>query len=413
MMQKQQINIKNLRKDFPILDSEINGNKLVYLDSAATAQKPIIVIDRMRDFMLNSNGTVRRGVYDLSVKSTQAFDAVRAQVAKFINAKSPSEIIFTRGTTEAINLVASSFTEMLKERNETGEILLSTIEHHANIVPWQLNAKKINAEIKVIPVLDNGDLDLDAYRKLIASGKVKILAITHIANSIGTINPIKEIIAIARQHQVPVLIDGAQGITHSIVDVQDLDADFYVFSGHKLYGPTGVGVLYAKNKFLDSMPPYHGGGEMIEKVSFEKTTYAKAPFKFEAGTPPIVEVIGLGAALEYINNAGMQNIIDYENSLKDYALAKCAEIEGLKIIANPKNRAGIISFVFDDIGTYDIGTMLNENGIAIRTGHHCAQPTMARFGVDSTSRISIAFYNNQEDIDLCFTALQKVVKMFR
>lgn len=407
------MNIQELRKDFPILDSEINAKRLVYLDSAATSQKPISVIDTMRDFMLYSNGTVRRGVYDLSVKSTQAFDDTRIELAKFINAASPNEIIFTRGTTEAINLVASSFTEMLRMENETGEILLSTIEHHANIVPWQLNAKKINAEIKVIPILDSGDLDLDAYDKLISSGKVKILALTHIANSIGTINPIKEIIAIAHQHQVPVLIDGAQGITHSIVDVQDLDADFYVFSGHKLYGPTGVGVLYAKSKFLDAMPPYHGGGEMIEKVSFKQTTYAQAPFKFEAGTPPITEVIGLGAAIKYINNAGMQNIIDYENSLRDYALSKCTEIEGLKIIGNPKNRAGIISFVFDDIGSFDIGTMLNEAGIAIRTGHHCAQPTMARFGIDSSSRISIAFYNNQEDIDLCFSALKRTVRLFR
>ncbi len=421
--------MEKYRKDFPILDSKINGKKLVYLDSAATAQKPIQVIEAMRKFMVESNGTVRRGVYDLSTLSTQAFDATRERVRTFINAKSTQEIIFTRGTTEAINLVASSFCSALKGigshlntsneprsplyTEETIEILISGLEHHANIIPWQIHASRIGASLKVIPVLDNGELDQEAYQKLISSGKVKILALTHISNSIGTVNPIKEMIALAHKHNAVVLIDGAQGITHSKVDVQDLDADFYVFSGHKLYGPTGVGILYGKQTLLNAMPPYHGGGEMIEKVRHDKTVYAELPFKFEAGTPPIVEVIGLGEAIKYIESIGIDEIVVYEKDLHKYCENKLKEIEGLRIIGQAQNKASISSFVFDDIGSFDIGTMLNEHGIAVRTGHHCAQPVMERFGIDSTTRISIAFYNNIDDIDRCIEALKQTVKIFR
>ena len=424
-----QININSdlgkYRADFPIL----NNKDLVYLDSAATAQKPLCVIEAMRKFMLESNGTVRRGVYDLSVKSTQAFDTVREKVRAFINASSTKEIIFTRGTTEAINLVATSFCSALRgigshlnTSNEPRsplytdseiEILISGLEHHANIVPWQINATRIGATLKVIPVLDNGELDQEAYTKLISSGKVKILALTHISNALGTINPIKEMITLAHKHNVVVLVDGAQGITHTRVDVQDSDADFYVFSGHKLYGPTGVGVLYGKEELLNAMPPYHGGGEMIERVRFDQTSYAELPFKFEAGTPPIVEVIGLGEAIKYIEGIGMQHIADYERFLHEYCENKLQEIDDLRIIGQAQDKASISSFVFDDIGSFDIGTMLNEHGIAVRTGHHCAQPVMDRFGIDSTTRISIAFYNNREDIDRCIEALKLTVKMFR
>lgn len=406
------LDISTIRKDFPILDSKINGKDLTYLDSAATAQKPIQVIERMKEFMLKENGTVRRGVYDLSVKSTQAFDETRTLVKEFINANKEEEIIFTRGATESLNLAAHCLCQHFK--NEAGfEILISEIEHHANIVPWQINAELVGAKIKVIPVKDNGELDQETYKELISSGKVKILALTQISNSLGTINPVKEMIKLARENNVISVIDGAQGICHGKVDVQDLDADFYAFSSHKLYGPTGIGVLYGKYELLEKLPPYHGGGEMIETVSFEKTTYAKLPFKFEAGTPPIIEGIGLGEAIKYLNKIGMNEIQAYENELLEYANKKCSEIEGLKIIGQAKNKASLISFVFDDIEAFDIGTMMNEHGIAIRTGHHCAQPVMKRYGLSSTARISLAFYNTKEDVDKCFEALKKVVQIFR
>jgi cysteine desulfurase / selenocysteine lyase len=406
------LDIKTIRKDFPILDSEINGKKLVYLDSAATSQKPISVIDRMAYFMTHENGTVRRGVYDLSVKSTQAFDETRKLVRSFINASREEEIIFTRGTTEAINLVAHSLCRHLAAKGEF-EILISEIEHHANIVPWQINAEIFGAKIKVIPVLDNGELDLEQYQNLITSGKTKILAIGHVSNSLGTINPIKEMIKIAKQHHVITIVDGAQGVCHESVDVQDLDCDFYAFSGHKLYGPTGIGVLYGRYQLLEELPPYHGGGEMIETVSFEKTTYSKPPFKFEAGTPPIVEAIGLGEAIQYINKIGLSNIKKHEDYLLNYATNKLKQVEGLRIIGEAQNKASIISFVFDDIEAFDIGTMMNQYGVAIRTGHHCAQPVMKRFGLSSTARISFAMYNTEDDVDRAVDALQKLVKIFR
>lgn len=415
-------NITETRKDFPILE------QYCYLDSAATSQKPVQVIEAMKAFMLYSNGTVRRGVYELSIKSTRAFDKARTKVKEFLNAKSSNEIIFTKGTTESINLLAYCLTEWLRlgQKNidkttdiDSGnssidvEILISGLEHHANIVPWQIHCNRIGAKLKSIPVLDNGELDLKAYRELISNGKVKLVAVTALANSTGTIVPIKEITKLAHQHDALVLVDGAQAVAHQKIDLQELDVDFFAFSGHKLYGPTGIGVLYGKENLLNAMPPYHGGGEMIDKVTLEITSFAKAPFKFEAGTPPIIEAIGLGAAIDYIEALGLENISCYETDLYNYALSKAQEIDGLKIIASTKNKTGIISFVFDDIGSFDIGTMMNEAGVAIRTGHHCAQPVMQRFGIDSSSRISIAFYNNKADIDKCFDALKKIVRMFR
>jgi cysteine desulfurase/selenocysteine lyase len=404
------LDLIKIRQDFPILDSSINGKKLIYLDNAATTHKPLCTINRMRDFMLNENGTVRRGLYSLSINSTKAFDEARERVAKFINAKSSSEIVFTRGSTESINLVAYSFSSAFIEAGDS--ILISGLEHHANIVPWQLQAEKIGAKILVIPVLENGELDQEAFNKLIKTPKLKILALTHISNSIGTINPIKEMIKSAHAEGVKVLIDGAQSAGHFKVDMQDLDADFFVFSGHKIFGPTGVGVLYGKYDLLKIMPPYQGGGEMIEKVTFEKTTFTTPPHRFEAGTPAIAEVIGLASSINYLENIGLDLIADYENELLNYATARIKEFKNINIIGDAKNKASLISFTSDLAEAFDIGTLINEYGVAIRVGHHCAQPVMQRFGVSSTARASFAFYNTKEDIDSFFTALEKVLAIF-
>lgn len=437
--------LAKLRADFPILDSEVNGQKLVYLDSGATAQKPVQVIERMREFLLHENATVRRGLYSLSAASTNAFDDARAKVQKFLNAKYPEEIIFTRGTTESINMIAKSFGEAFI--SEGDEIMISAMEHHANIVPWQMLCERTGAKLKIIPIKDNGELDLEEYKKLIGvnsandssrksegnisrliskeavnvelsqstgdESKVKLLAITHISNVLGTVNPIKEMIELAHSQGITVLVDGAQATQHGKVDVQELDADFYAFSGHKVYGPTGIGVVYGKKDLLERIPPYHGGGEMIEKVSFAQTKYAPLPFKFEAGTPPIVEAIGLGESLDYIEALGFEKIKAYEQELLRYATAKAKQVEGLKIVGEASNKAGIVSFVFDDIEAFDIGTLINEYGVAMRVGHHCAQPLMERFAVTATARISLAFYNTQDDIDRFFDALAKVLSMLR
>ena len=404
------LDLIKIRQDFPILDSSINGKKLIYLDNAATTHKPLCTINRMRDFMLNENGTVRRGLYSLAINSTKAFDEAREIVAKFINAKSSSEIVFTRGSTESINLVAYSFSSAFIEAGDS--ILISGLEHHANIVPWQLQAEKIGAKILVIPVLENGELDQEAFNKLIKTPRLKILALTHISNSIGTINPIKEMIESAHAEGVKVLIDGAQSTGHFKVDMQDLDADFFVFSGHKIFGPTGVGVLYGKYDLLKVMPPYQGGGEMIEKVTFEKTTFTTPPHRFEAGTPAIAEVIGLASSINYLENIGLNLISDYENELLNYATARIKEFKNINIIGDAKNKASLISFTSDLAEAFDIGTLINEYGVAIRVGHHCAQPVMQRFGVSSTARASFAFYNTKEDIDSFFTALEKVLAIF-
>ena len=404
------LDLIKIRQDFPILDSSINGKKLIYLDNAATTHKPLCTINRMKDFMLNENGTVRRGLYSLSINSTKAFDEARERVAKFINAKSSSEIVFTRGSTESINLVAYSFSSAFVEAGDS--ILISGLEHHANIVPWQLQAEKIGAKILVIPVLENGELDQEAFTKLIKTPRLKILALTHISNSIGTINPIKEMIQAAHAEGVKVLIDGAQSAGHFKVDMQDLDADFFVFSGHKIFGPTGVGILYGKYDLLEIMPPYQGGGEMIEKVTFEKTTFTTPPHRFEAGTPAIAEVIGLASSINYLENIGLDLISDYENELLNYATARIKEFKNINIIGNAKNKASLISFTSDLAEAFDIGTLINEYGVAIRVGHHCAQPVMQRFEVSSTARASFAFYNTKEDIDSFFIALEKVLAIF-
>jgi cysteine desulfurase/selenocysteine lyase len=401
------LDLIKIRQDFPILDSSINGKKLIYLDNAATTHKPTCTINRIRDFMLNENGTVRRGLYSLSINSTKAFDEARERVAKFINAKSSSEIVFTRGSTESINLVAYSFSSAFIKAGDS--ILISGLEHHANIVPWQLQAEKIGAKILVIPVLENGELDQEAFTKLIKTPRLKILALTHISNSLGTINPIKEMIQAAHAEGVKVLIDGAQSAGHFKVDMQDLDADFFVFSGHKIFGPTGVGALYGKYDLLEIMPPYQGGGEMIEKVTFEKTTFTTPPHRFEAGTPAIAEVIGLASSINYLENIGLDLISDYENELLNYATARIREFKNINIIGNAKNKASLISFTSDIAEAFDIGTLINEYGVAIRVGHHCAQPVMQRFGLSSTARASFAFYNTKEDIDSFFTALEKVL----
>ncbi len=401
--------VAQIREDFPVLSEEVYGKPLVYLDNGATTQKPRSVIERMSRFYQYEYGTVRRGVYKLSEGATKLFDESRQQVASFLNAASPSEIVFTKGTTEAINLVATSYGRAFISAGD--EIIISAIEHHANIVPWQQLCVEKQATLKVIPVFDNGELDLVAYDQLL-SDKTRLVAVNHVSNALGTINPVKQIIQAAHTRNIPVLIDGAQSVPHLKVDVQDLDCDFYVFSGHKIYGPTGIGVLYGKMSHLEAMPPYQFGGDMIHTVTFEKTTFAKPPAKFEAGTPPIAQVIGLATALNYVNYIGLDSIAAYEHELLTYATAELAKIPQVKIIGNAKEKGAIISFVIDGIHPHDIGTILDREGVAIRAGHHCAQPTMDRFGVPATARASFSFYNTPEEIDILVSAIQKVIQLF-
>lgn len=399
-----------LRDDFPILKQTMHSKSLVYFDTAATSQKPRQVIDKICDFMSNQYGTVHRAVYELSIFATSEYSKIRESVQKFINAKYPEEIIYTRGTTDSINLVAASFGRAFIKPGD--EILLSEIEHHSNIVPWQILCEQSGAIIKVIPVNDLGEIDLDSY-KLLLTEKTKIVSIAHTSNALGTIHPIKTMIKMAHDVGAKVLIDGAQAASHAVVDVQDLDCDFYTFSGHKIYGPTGIGILYGKRDLLNAMPPYQGGGDMIQSVSFTKTVYNTLPFKFEAGTPMVVEVVGLGAALEYIQNIGLENIANYEHELLVYSTQRMQEIEGLKIIGRATNKGPIISFVVDGVHPLDIGTMLDLKGIAIRTGHHCAQPCMKRFKVEGTARVSFGLYNTKEEIDYFIESLKSIIKKLR
>lgn len=385
-----------IRKQFPVLHQEVNGKPLVYLDNAASSQMPEVVADRIHRYHTCEHANVHRGIHTLSQRATDEFEKTRKLVQQFINAASNHEVVFTTGTTDSINLVANSYG--LHNLNEGDEIILSEMEHHANIVPWQMIAEKTGAKIKVIPVLDNGELDMEVYKRLL-NEKTKIVAVIHVSNALGTINPVEEITDLAHEVGAVILIDGAQAIPHLEVDMQKLDADFYVFSAHKMCGPTGFGILYGKKRLLDGMPPYRGGGDMIDKVSFEKTTYNIPPFRFEAGTPPIAAAIGFGSAIEYMNSVGMQIVEERENQLVQYGVEKLRDIDGLKIIGNAADRASVISFVFDDIHASDLGTILDKQGVAIRTGHHCAQPILRRFNVPATSRASIAFYNNEEDID--------------
>jgi cysteine desulfurase/selenocysteine lyase len=400
---------KRLRASFPLLHEIEQGKPLIYLDNSATSQKPQEVIDAMNHYYCHDNANIHRGVYELSERATREFEKTRSIIQTFINAKHAHEIIFVRGTTEAINLVAQSYGR--SNLKVLDEIIISTMEHHSNIVPWQMIAEQTGANLRIIPMSDAGELDLETYKKLFTD-RTKIVAISHASNALGTINPVKEMIAIAHAHNVPVLVDGAQAAPHMPVDMIDLDCDFYTFSGHKTYGPTGIGVLYGKEKLLNAMPPYQGGGDMIESVSFQKTTYAKLPAKFEAGTPDIGGVVGFGAAINFLKNIGMENIAAHEQELLAYASPKLAAITGLKIIGTAANKVGVISFVLDGIHPHDIGTILDDYGIAIRAGHHCAMPLMERLNLPATARASFGLYNTTEDVDALVNGIYEVQKLF-
>jgi cysteine desulfurase/selenocysteine lyase len=399
------VGIAGCRHHFPVLRQVVNGKPLVYLDNAATSQKPQVVIDAMMRYYEEENSNIHRGVHTLSERATTAYEKVRAKVAGFLNAASPREIIFVRGTTEAINLVAHSFSRRGILRGD--EVLISGMEHHSNIVPWQMVCEEKGAHLRVIPITDRGELVLEDLDELLTD-RTKILAVTHVSNALGTINPIKAIVARAHRRGIPVLVDGAQAVPHMPVDVQDLDADFYAFSAHKMFGPTGVGVLYGKAALLEDLPPYQGGGDMIRSVTFEKTTYAEIPHKFEAGTPNIGGGIGLGAAIDYLQKLDMAAVAAHEHDLLQYATEQVSRISGLTIIGTARDKAGVLAFVMEGIHPHDIGTILDSEGIAIRTGHHCAQPVMARFGVPATARASFAFYNTKEEIDALVKGLARV-----
>lgn len=402
------LDIQKIRADFPILNQEINGKKLVYFDNAATTQKPTAVINAIAHYYNFDNANIHRGIHTLAERATRDFEASREAVREFLGASSIEEIIFTSGTTQGINLVASTFGR--KFIKEGDEIIVSGMEHHSNIVPWQMLCEEKGITLKVIPVTEQGELDMEAYENLL-SEKVKLVAVNHVSNSLGTINPVKEIIALAHEYGAKVLIDGAQATSHFNIDVQDLDADFYAFSAHKLYGPTGMGALYGKKELLNAMPPYMGGGEMIKDVSFEKTTYNELPYKFEAGTPNIADVVALKTALEYADALGRENIAAHEDMLLSYATEQLSDIEGLRIIGQAKKKVSVLSFVIDGIHHQDIGVLLDNQGIAVRTGHHCTQPLMQRFNLLGTSRASFAVYNTIEEVDRLVAGIHRVKKM--
>ena len=408
--------LNKIRKDFPILSRMVYDRPLVYLDNAATTQKPLCVLDKMREEYLNVNANVHRGVHWLSQQATELHEGARETVRKFINAKSVNEIVFTRGTTEGLNLIASSFSEAFMQEGD--EVIISTVEHHSNIVPWQLQQPRKGIVLKVIPMDDNGAMDLQAFEKMI-SQKTKIVSISHVSNVLGTINPVEEVIRIAHEHNIPVVVDGAQSTPHFKVDMQQLDCDFFVFSGHKVYGPTGIGVLYGKEAWLDKLPPYQGGGEMIEHVSFEKSTFERPPLKFEAGTPDYIATTGLATALDYVSALGMDAIQKHEEELTRYTISQLQMIEGMKLFGVPSHadvtrlhHDAVISFQLRDIHHMDMGTLLDRLGIAIRTGHHCAQPLMNRLGVLGTSRASFALYNTKEEVDALVAGIKRISTMF-
>ena len=402
-------NIQKVRDDFPILSRTVYNRPLVYLDNAATTQKPLCVLDAMRDEYLNVNANVHRGVHYLSQQATDLHEAARETVRRFINAPKTEEIIFTRGTTESINLVVSSFCEEFM--GEGDEVIVSVMEHHSNIVPWQLQAAKRGIALKVIPIDDSGNLLMDEYEKLF-SDRTKIVSVAHVSNTLGTVNPVKDIVRIAHEHGVPVMVDGAQSTPHFKVDVQDLDCDFFAFSGHKIYGPTGVGVLYGKEEWLDRLPPYQGGGEMIESVSFERTVFERLPFKFEAGTPDYVATHGLATALNYVSALGMDNIAAHERELTAYCMEQMQTIPGIRLFGTTPDKDAVVSFLVGDIHHLDMGTLLDRLGIAVRTGHHCAQPVMDRLGVQGVVRASFALYNTKEEIDALVSGVKRVATMF-
>ena len=402
-------NVNKVRDDFPILKQWVNGHPLVYLDNGATSQKPQSVIDAIVNYYTTTNSNVHRGVHTMSQEATDSYEGARSKVRQFINAGEDREIIFTRNTTEGINLVAHSY-----GRQNIGpgdDIIVSNMEHHSNIVPWQMLCEEKGANLLVVPINDSGELVMDEYEKML-SPRTKLVSITHVSNALGTILPVAEIIEMAHAHGVPVLLDGAQAVPHMPVDMKELDVDFYVFSGHKLYGPTGIGILYGKAEYLEAMPPFLGGGEMIKSVTFEKTIYNDLPYKFEGGTPDIAGAIGLGAAIDYVNDLGFDQITAHEDELLRYGTDALSSIEGLRIIGTAAHKAAILSFVMDKAHPHDIGTILDEQGIAVRTGHHCAQPVMQRFQIPATARASLAFYNTKEDIDALVKGIDRVLEVF-
>ena len=402
-------NIASFRDDFPILRLQVNGKPLVYLDSAASSQMPQVVIDRLVQYQTSQHANINRAVYELSEIATSEFESARRKIQHFINAREDREIIITSGTTDAINLVMHGYGRKFIKADD--EIILTTLEHHSNIVPWQMLAKETGAKIRVVPVNEDGELLIDEYKKLF-NKHTKFVGVIHVSNALGTINPVKEMISFAHEHQVPVLVDGAQATPHMSVDVQDLDCDFYAFSAHKLCGPTGVGMLYGKAEMLESMQPFKGGGDMIASVTFEETLYNTIPHKFEAGTPPIAATIGFGTAIDYLSTIGLDNISDYENELLNYATEQMKDLAGVRIIGTAKDKTAVLSFVVDGIHPHDIGTLLNQEGIAVRTGHHCAQPVMERFNIPATSRASFAFYNNKTEVDALIKGIYSVQKIF-
>jgi len=406
---KTAFDVLRIRKDFPVLSRSVNGHPLVYLDNAATSQKPTVVIQALADYYEEYNSNIHRGVHYLSQKATDAYEDARARIASFINAERPEEIVFVRGTTEAINLVAQTYGRLNIKQGD--EIVITELEHHSNIVPWQMISEEKGAQLKVVPMTDDGDLELEEYRRLLGN-RTKIVAITHISNALGTINPISEMIAMAHNAGIPVLIDGAQAVAHMAIDVRQLDCDFYAFSGHKMFGPTGVGVLYGKGALLESMPPYQGGGDMIKSVTFQKTTYNDIPHKFEAGTPNISGGIALGVAVDYLRSQDRDGISEHEDSLMEYATSQLSIIRGLEIVGKSKKKASVLSFVLAGVHPHDIGTILDSEGIAIRTGHHCAQPIMIRLGIPATARASFALYNTFDEVDELVKGLKKVAEVF-
>ena len=402
--------IEKIRKDFPILSRKVHGETLVYLDNAATSQKPQFVIDIINKYYTHDNSNIHRGVHYLSQNATEAFESSRERIKKFINAPQAKQVLFTKGTTDAINLVANAYGRKFVGKGD--EVIISTMEHHSNIVPWQMLCDEKEAILHIIPINDKGEIIFEAFEKLL-NEKTKLVSIVHISNALGTINPVKEIIKKAHAFNVPVLIDGAQAIQHMKVDMQELDCDFYAFSGHKVFGPTGIGILYGKEELLNKMTPYQGGGDMIKTVTFEKTTYNELPHKFEAGTPNIEGGIALGAAVDYINAIGIENITAYEKELLEYATEKLSAIEGLKIIGTAEEKASVISFIIEGIHHYDIGVILDQLGIAVRTGHHCTQPLMERFNIQGTIRASFALYNTKEEVDVLVKGIEKSIQMLK
>ena len=403
------LNQEQIRRDFPALNQQVNGRPLIYLDNAATTQKPRVVIERLTHYYTSENSNIHRGAHFLSQRATEAYEGARQTIKNFLNAPHQRQVIFTRGTTESINLVASSFCKKFVKPGD--EVLISALEHHSNIVPWQIACQDNKAVLKVIPINEKGELMMDAYKKLL-SKRTRIVAVAHVSNALGTINPIREIIGLAHKHNIPVLIDGAQATPHLTVDVQELDCDFYCMSAHKVYGPMGVGVLYGKEEWLEKLPPYQGGGEMIKDVSFEKTTYNELPFKFEAGTPNVGDVLGMEAALKYLGGFNASDIRDHEEDLLNHTIESLQKLEKIRFIGTAKERTGVVSFLFEDIHPYDTGTILDKLGIAVRTGHHCAQPLMTFYKVPGTVRVSLALYNTTQEIDELVVALGRVRDMF-